>query len=132
MTPRSAGRGSPLPFMQWVAMLDEQKDKFDENPKSAQKLNETERRALDVGRRLMTYKAYSGDELRSAGMLRVMPRPSSPKALGYLTGVIKKARESGNARSLAPLEFDALKALDTYWNAIPREQRKDPGEDAGL
>lgn len=124
--------GQPLPFMQWVAMLDDQKQKFDENPKSAKKLTETERRALDVGRRLMTYKGYSGEELRSAGMLRIMPRPSSAKALGYLGGVIKKAREAGSARGLAPLEFDVLKALDTYWNAIPREQRKDPGQDAAF
>ena len=61
-----------------------------------------------------------------------MPRPSGSKALGYLATVIKKARESRDTRSLAPLEFDTLKALDTYWNAIPREQRKDPGEDAGF
>jgi ABC-type transport system involved in cytochrome c biogenesis permease subunit len=122
--------GQPQPFMQWVAVLDDQKEKFDANPKSAQKLTEAERRALDVGRRLMSYKAYSGDEMRSAGMVRVMPRPSSSKALGYLTTVIKKARESKDPRSLAPLEFDTLKALDTYWNAIPRDQRHDPGEDA--
>ena len=125
-------RGQPLPFMQWVSLLDEQKAKFDENPKSAEKLTETERRALDVGRRLMTYRSYSGDEPRSAGMLRVMPRPSGTKALAYFTGVIKKAREARSARGLTPFEFDVLKSLDTYWNAIPRDQRKDPGEDAAF
>ncbi|MGC8640913.1 MAG: cytochrome c biogenesis protein [Isosphaeraceae bacterium] len=124
--------GQPLPFMQWVSLLDEQKAKFDEDPKSAPKLTETERRALDVGRRLLAYRSYSGEEMRSAGMLRIMPRPSSAKALGYFTGVIKKAREAGSARGLAPLEFDVLKSLDTYWNAIPRDQRKDPGKDAAF
>ena len=50
--------GRPLPFMEWVAELDDQKQKFDANPKSAERLTETERRAIDVGRRLVTYKAY--------------------------------------------------------------------------
>jgi ABC-type transport system involved in cytochrome c biogenesis permease subunit len=122
--------GEAHPFMEWVAELDEQKQKFDANPNAAARLSETERRAIDVGHRLMTYKAYSGDELRSAGIVRVMPRPSSFKALGYFTGVIKKAREGKNVRDLAPIEFDTLKALDTYWNDIPQKERHDPGENA--
>jgi ABC-type transport system involved in cytochrome c biogenesis permease subunit len=122
--------GDSHPFMEWVAELDEQKRKFDANPNSAERPAEIERRAIDVGRRLMTYRAYSGEELRSAGIVRVMPRPSSFKALGFYAGVIKKARESKNVRDLAPIEFDTLKALDTYWNDIPRDERHDPGENA--
>src|SRR5208337_4624474 len=97
-------QGQTTAFMEWVAGLDEQKQKFDANPRSAERLSETERRAIDAGRRLMTYKAYSGDEVRSAGIVRVMPRPFSFKALGYVTQVIKKARESKNLRDLAPIE----------------------------
>ena len=70
------------PFMEWVAELDDQKQKFDANPKSAERLTETQRRAIDVGRRLMTYKAYSGDEMRSAGIVRVMPRPFTQTGAG--------------------------------------------------
>jgi len=125
-------KGQTTAFMEWVASLDEQKQKFDANPRSAERLTETERRAIDAGRRLMTYKAYSGDEMRSAGIVRVMPRPFRFKALGYVTQVIKKARESKNLRELAPIELDTLKALDTYWNDIPRDQRVDPGENAQL
>jgi ABC-type transport system involved in cytochrome c biogenesis permease subunit len=124
--------GQPLSFMQWVSMLDDQKEKFDENPNSAQKLTESERRALDVGRRLMSYQAFSGEQARSAGVLRVMPRPSSPKALGYLGTVVKKAKESQDPRSLSALEIDMANALGTYWNAIPIDQRKDPGVDAAF
>ena len=80
----------------------------------------------------MTYKAYSGDEMRSAGIVRVMPRPFSFKALGNITRVIKKARESKSLRDLAPVEFDTLKAVDTYWNDIPRDTRVAPGENAQL
>jgi len=125
-------KGQTTAFMEWVASLDEQKQKFDANPRSAERLTETERRAIDAGRRLMTYKAYSGDEMRSAGIVRVMPRPFRFKALGSVTQVIKKARESKNLRELAPIELDTLKALDTYWNDIPRDQRVDPGENAQL
>ncbi len=118
------------PFMEWVAELDDQKQKFDANPKSAERLTETQRRAIDVGRRLMTYKAYSGDEMRSAGIVRVMPRPFTRKALAYMAKVIKKARETKNLRELTPFEFDSLKAVDTYWNDVPGDQRHDPGEDS--
>jgi len=127
---RISHKGQAVPFLDWVASLDEQKQRFDANPQSSERLTETERRAIDAGRRLMTYKAYSGDEMRSAGIVRVMPRPSSFKALGYVTQVIKKARETKNLRELAPIEFDTLKAVDTYWNDIPRDQRVDPGENA--
>jgi ABC-type transport system involved in cytochrome c biogenesis permease subunit len=136
LTPREledakiADNGHTHSFMEWVAELDEQKQKFDANPNSAERLTETQRRAIDVGRRLMTYRAYSGDEMRSAGIVRVMPRPSSTKALAYITSVIKKAREVKSMRDLAPIEFDSLKALDTYWNDTPRDERHDPGENA--
>ena len=123
-------KGHVVSFMEWVGELDDRKQKFDANPRSAERLTETERRAIDVGRRLVAYKAFSGDELRSAGMVRGMPRPFSPKALGYITAMIKKARSVKNPRDLAPFEFDALKAIDTYWSAIPGDQRHDPGEDA--
>ncbi len=129
---RISHMGQTTAFMEWVASLDEQKQKFDANPKSAERLTETERRAIDAGQRLMTYRAYSGAEMRSAGIVRVMPRPSSFKALGYVAQVIKKARESKDLRELAPIEFDTLKALDTYWNDIPRDQRVAPGENAQL
>ena len=42
--------GQPTGFMEWVADLDEQKQKFDANPKSAERPTEVERRAIDAGR----------------------------------------------------------------------------------
>ncbi len=129
---RISRNGEPLPFMDWVAGLEEQKQKFDASPATAERLTEVERRAIDAGRRLMTYKAYSGDEMRSAGLVRVMPRPFSFKALGYIAEVIKKARKTENLRELAPIEFDTLKALDTYWNDTPQAERVPPGENAKL
>jgi ABC-type transport system involved in cytochrome c biogenesis permease subunit len=118
------------PFMEWVAELDDQKQKFDANPKSAERLTETQRRAIDVGRRFMTYKAYSGDEMRSAGIVLVMPRPFTHKALAYAAKVIKKFRENRNPRELKPIELDTLKAALTYLNDVPSDQRHDPGEDS--
>ncbi|APW59414.1 cytochrome c biogenesis protein [Paludisphaera borealis] len=122
------------PFMEWVSQLDAQKRKFDADPKSAQRLTEIEKRAIDVGQRLVTYKSYSGDEMRSAGLIRIMPRPSSRAALDYYKEVIPKARSVQDPRELSrvltPIEFDALKALDTYWNDTPLDDRHTPGEDA--
>lgn len=117
-------------FMNWVAELDDQKRKFDANPQSAERLTEAQRRAIDVGRRLVTYKAYTGEELRSAGIVRIMPRPFDSKALAYYKNVIKKAREAKSLRDLTPIEFDTLKALDTYWNDVPKDDRHEPGENA--
>ncbi|AMV38544.1 Cytochrome c biogenesis protein CcsA [Planctomyces sp. SH-PL62] len=120
------------PFMEWVGQLDDQKRKFDSNPTLAERLTEVERRAIDVGHRLATYKAYSGEEMRTAGLIRIMPRPFSRAALDFYKEVIPKARTAANLRDLSPVEFDTLKALDTYWNDVPSNDRHDPGEDAGF
>ena len=119
-------------FMEWVAQLDEQKRKFDESPALAARPTEVERRAIEVGRRLATYRAYSGEEMRSAGLIRIMPRPFGAQAFAFLKDVVNKVRtaENLNPRDLPPVEFDALKALDTYLNDVPSSDRHDPGEDA--
>lgn len=124
--------GRQLSFMEWVAELDSQKRRFDADPNSTKRLTETERRAIDVGRRFVTYRAYTGEELRPAGIVRVVPRPSNTKALGYVAQVIKKAREARNLRDLSPIEFDTLKALDTFWNDTPRDERHEPGQNAAF
>src|SRR5262245_35251244 len=117
-------------FMDWAQELQEQKRKFDANPKSTDRLTEIERRAIDVGHRLLTYSAYSGDRVNPAGLVRVMPRPSRPKALAYVGKVLKKARETRDQNAHSPIELDTLNALVTYWNDVPRDDRHDPGENA--
>jgi len=117
-------------FMEWAAKLDTQKRNFDANPDSAPRPTEIERRAIEVGQRLLTYQSYTGEEMRSAGLVRIMPRPSSKAALDYYKEVIPKAREVASLRDLSPVEFDTLKALDTYWNDTPRDDRHEPGENA--
>jgi len=115
-------------FMDWAAKLDAQKRKFDDNPDSAPRPTEIERRAIEAGQRLLTYQSYTSEEMRSAGLIRIMPRPSSREALDYYKEVIPKARSVESLRDLSPVEFDTLKALDTYWNETPREDRHEPGE----
>ncbi len=117
-------------FMEWAAQLDAQKRKFDANPESAERPTEIERRAIEAGQRLLAYQSYTGEEMRSAGLVRIMPRPSSKAALDYYKEVIPKARSVESLRDLSPVEFDTLKALDTYWNDTPREDRHEPGENA--
>lgn len=117
-------------FMDWAAKLDAQKRKFDANPNSAPRPTEIERRAIEAGQRLLTYQSYTSEEMRSAGLVRIMPRPSTREALDYYKEVIPKARSVDSLRDLTPVEFDTLKALDTYWNDTPKEDRHEPGENA--
>lgn len=117
-------------FMEWAAQLDAQKRKFDANPDSAERPTELERRAIEAGQRLLAYQSYTGDEMRAAGLIRIMPRPSSKAALDYYKEVIPKARSVDSLRELSAIEFDTLKALDTYWNDTPRDDRHEPGENA--
>jgi ABC-type transport system involved in cytochrome c biogenesis permease subunit len=136
LTPRElqdaqiTARGQTLPFMSWVAELDEQQRKFNANPKAAERPTELERRAVEVGRRLMTYEAYSGDRFQTAGLILIMPRPSDTKYLAFSARVLKDAREKQSADGLSLLQLDALKAISTYWQNVPREDQKTPGEDA--
>jgi ABC-type transport system involved in cytochrome c biogenesis permease subunit len=111
-------------------MLEEQKRKFDNNPQSAERPTEVERRAIEVAHRLGTYLAYSGDRFSSAGLILAMPRPSDSKYLAYTAGAIKEARESKRTDDLPLMKLDALRAISTYWDVIPREDHKTPTEDA--
>ncbi|WP_337173490.1 cytochrome c biogenesis protein CcsA [Paludisphaera sp.] len=119
-------------FMAWVSQLDEQRRQFDTSPTLAARLTEVERRAVEVGQRLATYMAYSGDEMRSVGLIRIMPRPFGPEAFAFIKDVVERVRSDRNLspRDLPPVDFDALKALDTYLNDVPGADRHDPGEDA--
>ncbi len=140
LTPRElqdakiAGRdGEPaLPFMSWAGAANDKKERFDENPRSTERPTELERRGIDVARRLMTYQAYSGDRLSTAGIILIMPRPSDAKYLAFLAQTIKDVPCKESVEGLAPMQLDALKAIDTYWGVIPQEDHKTPGEDAKL
>jgi ABC-type transport system involved in cytochrome c biogenesis permease subunit len=118
------------PFMDWASELQEQKRQFDANPLSAPRLTEIERRAIEVAMRLSTYKAYSGDRFQNTGLILIMPRPSSAKYLAETTKTIKQAREKGDPRDMPLFKLDELKAISTFWNDIPRDDRHDPTEDA--
>ncbi len=127
-----AGRdgAAAVPFMTWSAAADDKKEQFDRNPSSVERPTELERRGIDVGRRLMTYQAYSGERLSNAGVILIMPRPSDKTYLAYTGKVVKEAREKQSAEDLKPMELEALSALDTYWRLIPVDDHRTPGEDA--
>ena len=64
-------------------------------------------------------------------MVRVMPRPFSAKALGYIATVIKKAREAKrHPRAWPPSSSTRSRPSTPTGTTIPRDQRHDPGEDA--
>ena len=128
--PRSPTRITPIPFIEWASELQEQKRQFDANPQSAPRLTEIERRAIEVAMRLSTYKAYSGERFQNTGLILIMPRPNNAKYLAETAKTIKEAREKDDPRDLPLFKLDELKAISTFWNDIPRDDRHDPTEDA--
>ena len=125
-------KGETLPFMVWASKLGEQQRRFHDNPMSAERPTELERRIVEVAQRLMSYQAYSGDRFQTNGLILILPRPSDAKYLAYTARTItayKEALAKGN-EDLPLMKLDALKALGTYWDFIPREEHKTPTENA--
>jgi len=121
----------PVSFLEWASELQDQQRRFNANPQSAQRLTEVERRAVEVAARLMTYKAYSGERLQTSDLVLIMPRPSSAQYLADTARSIKEAREKGT-RDMPLWKLDELKAVSTFWNDVPRDDRHDPTEDAAF
>lgn len=96
---------------------------------SAPKLTEVEKRALEVGKRLVHYQALRDRSVRTIEPLLVMPRPSNSAYLAYCAEAVKKGRTEGG-QSLTPLELDSANVLMTYLNDIPGDDRALPGTDA--
>ena len=106
---------------------------FDANPNAGRRLTPVEKRAIEVAMRLSTYKAYSGDRVQTQGLVLIMPRPSNPKYLAATAAAIKDAkakRRDPQAMDSIPLyKLDELKAISTYWQNVPEDDRHDPTED---
>ena len=67
------------------------------------KLTDVEKRAFEVGTRLVHYQAISRREVRSVEPLLVMPRPSNAAYLSFVARAVKKDRETrGHQRPVAP------------------------------
>jgi ABC-type transport system involved in cytochrome c biogenesis permease subunit len=126
--------GRATAFMDWASAAQDKKAQFDRNPKSVERPTEIERRAIDVGHRLMSYESYSGERLSNAGIILIMPRPSDATYLAFTGRVYKtymEAREKQQRAEdgLQPMEMDALEALGRYWQLIPIDDHRTPGED---
>ena len=136
LTPREleeatvTAKGETLPFRSWVMTLSEQQRKFHNDPNSVERPTEIERRAVEAAQRLMTYQAYSEDQFRTNGLILIVPRPSDAKYLAYTAKTVTEARKpDARVDDLPLMKLDALKAIATYWNFIPREEHKTPTED---
>ena len=96
------------------------------------KLTDVEKRANEVGTRLVHYQAIRDREMRSVEPMLVMPRPGNTDYLAFLAKTYEAAQKTRSVAGLSPLELDGAKALDTYWNELPPEDRKVPGTDPGF
>lgn len=122
-----------LPFDAWFQACYKRNGQANADPTGAIKLADIERRTMEVGTRLFHYQELRDQKFPPAMVdpLRVMPRPSSPKALAFMKSTADKTRELGmrRIRELNPVQRDVMHALDAYLSEIPVSEHKDPGTD---
>ena len=93
------GPKTAVPFLTWASASSDKKQQFDRHPRSSERPTEVERRGIDVAQRFVTYQAYSGDRLTTAGVVLIMPRPSDAKYLAFTAEAIKDARAARAPRA---------------------------------
>ncbi len=121
--------GQRMSFDDWFRMVFEKKRKADASPTGDVKLTEVEKRAYEVGTRLVHYRAVRDRNMRSVEPMLIMTRPNNKEYLAFLAKTYEKAQKTRDINTLSPLELDGAKALDTYWNEFPIDERKVPGTD---
>jgi ABC-type transport system involved in cytochrome c biogenesis permease subunit len=122
--------GERKPFETWFREAHEHKMAAQQDPTGKTKVTDLEKRAVEVGTRLVHYRALSRREVRTVEPILVMPRPSNRAYLTFVAKVAQQYRETGDLQSLSLMQLDALKSLDTYWHDIPVADRAVPGTDA--
>ncbi len=136
LTPRQlddahvADGGPPVGFDAWFGTIVQKKRQADASSATGDvKLTEVEKRAYEVGTRLVHYRALRDRNMRSVEPMLVMPRPSNKEYLAFLARTYEAAKQTRDVSGLAPFELDGAKALDTYWNELPMDERSVPGTD---
>jgi ABC-type transport system involved in cytochrome c biogenesis permease subunit len=119
--------GQRKPFETWFRDAHQKKQAADQDPTSKDRPSEVEKRAIEVGTRLVHYQALSKREVRSVEPLLMMPRPSNPAYLAFIAGIAKKVHARSDLANLSLLELDSFKALDTFFNDTPVAERAIPG-----
>jgi ABC-type transport system involved in cytochrome c biogenesis permease subunit len=121
--------GQRIAFATWFRDIADKEGSAKADVTGKIKLAEIEKRALEVGKRLVHYQTNRERAMRSVEPMLIMPRPSSPAYLSFLGKTVEKARKAGGIEGLSLLELEGAKALDTYWNDIPIDEREVPGTD---
>ena len=116
-----------MPFETWFREAREKKRAADANPTGKDKLTDVEKRAVEVGTRLVHYQAIRD---RSAAVGRAPADACPGRATRRISPSSPGRQEVPQDRrpaSLSLLELDAAQALDTYWHDIPVDDRAMPG-----
>jgi len=120
--------GERLPFVTWLQQLSQRKEIAEAKQGAGfSSLNDVEKRALEVGTKLLTYQAHRDRSMKRMEPLLVMPRPTNKAYLAYCAEALKTAQAKGSD-SLSPLGLDSVEALLRYENDIPGDERAMPGE----
>jgi ABC-type transport system involved in cytochrome c biogenesis permease subunit len=124
--------GQKIAFDLWFRELYDKERRAEADVLGKTKLTEIEKRALEVGKRLVHYQAIRDREIGSVEPMLVMPRPSNPAYLSFLARTYEKIRKVGSTEGLSLLELEGANALRTYWKDIPIDERQAPGKDPKL
>ncbi len=116
--------GQRIPFMSWLMELSKRKEEGE--AKGVAALNDVEKRALEVGSKILNYQAHRDRAVKRIEPLLVMPRPANDAYLSYSAEALKQAQTQG-FETLTPLQKDVVNVLMTYENDIPGDERAMPG-----
>ena len=119
--------GQALSFDAWFREIVQKKRKVDTSTTASMKLSEVEKRANEVGTRLVHYQAIRDREVRSVEPMLVMPRPSNKEYLAFLGRTFEKASKNPRFTGMSDFEMDGVKTLFAYMNELPGEERETPG-----
>ncbi|MBX6311565.1 MAG: cytochrome c biogenesis protein CcsA [Isosphaeraceae bacterium] len=124
--------GKTMPFLDWVGRIFDKQQSARREQGEAPPLSTLERKAAEVGERLLGYQAFRDRNSRGIRELdlSLMPRPVNATYLKYTTEAFQKAKEAGGLEALNPVELDAVTTLLRYWRDIQKKERALPGTDA--
>ena len=121
--------GERLPFDKWFRGVVAKRQQAENSADGALKLTDVEKRGYEVGTRLAHYQSVR-DRALGVEPLRMMPRPNDKAYLAFLAQTLEKFRKGAGRDDFSPFELDGAKALETYWNELPGDEREIPGTKA--
>jgi hypothetical protein len=132
--------GKRIPFQAWSTDIASRADRGGPMVARNMALSTVEKKAKEVGDRLLHYQLIRGDaDVQFLPAVdQYIPRPSNPAYVAYSGAVYKKITEAldrGDRAALDamnPVEQDAANTISRYFKDLQVDDRKPPGTDAAF